>query len=185
MISDPDNEPVHLEFPVEKDYLTGLVPVPHPEAAGEGSSQRIISPFAQTTSMVEPARPGRSSSWPLWIVSGLLVVVVAGVIAYFVWQYLENPFRTLDDFPVDKYLGDYHSLSGAKFRADLKVANDLGWKADTGRLMVFTVGNDSRPVVVLVPPKLGGIFFTKGQNYEASLEVGEGGLIYADSFSKE
>lgn len=86
---------------------------------------------------------------------------------------------------MDKYLSDYRSLAGAKFRADLKVSADLGWKAETGRLMVFTVENDNRPVVVLIPPKMGGIFFTKGQNYQASLSVGEGGLIYADSCEKE
>ena len=86
---------------------------------------------------------------------------------------------------MDKYLADYRSLTGAKFKADLKVSTDLGWKADTGRLMVFTMENDTRPLVVLIPPRLGGLFFTKGQNYQASLEVGEGGLVYADSCEKE
>jgi hypothetical protein len=174
-----------LEFEAEKDYAGSLVPVPQTNPGDEGEAQRIISPFAQTTSIVRPASPGRGVSWPLWIVSGLLVLVVLGIVGYFAQQYLTNPYRTLETFPVDKYLSDYHSLSGAKFRADLKVSADLGWKADTGRLMVFTVDGDSRPVVVLIPPKLGGIFFTKGQNYQASLGVGEGGLIYADSFQKE
>jgi hypothetical protein len=156
---------------------------PHAEEESEG--RRIISPFAETTSTIEPARTGRSISWPLWIVSGLLILVVLGVAAYFTYSYLEDPYRTLEPFPVDKYLSDYRSLAGAKFRADLKVSADLGWKADTGRLMVFTVASDNHPVVVLIPPKLSGIFFTKGQSYQASLEVGEGGLIYADSCEKE
>ena len=51
--------------------------------------------------------------------------------------------------------------------------------------MVFTMQNDSHSMVVLIPPKLSGIFFTKGQNYQVSLLVGEGGLIYADSCEKE
>jgi hypothetical protein len=181
---DSDDDIVPLEFGTGKGYSSLLVPATHPNA-DEDESQRIISPFAQTTSTIEAARPGRSSPWPLWMVSGLLILVVLGVVAYFTWQYLENPYRTLETFPVDKYLSDYRSLSGAKFRADLKVSADLGWKAEVGRLMVFTVADDTRPVVVLIPPKLGDIFFTKGQNYQASLEVGEGGLIYADSFEKE
>jgi hypothetical protein len=151
----------------------------------EDESERIISPFAQTTSTVQPARGGHGVSWALWIVSALLVLVVIGVAGYFTYKYLEDPYRTLDAFPVDKYMSDYRSLTGAKFRADLKVSADLGWKAETGRLMVFTVANDNRPVVVLIPPKLSGIFFTKGQTFQASLEVGEGGLIYADSCEKE
>jgi hypothetical protein len=181
---DSDDDIAPLEFDPGEAYTPLLVPAIHPNA-DEDESQRIISPFAQTTSTIEPAHQHRSTSWPLWIVSGLLVLVVFGIVAYFTYQYLENPYRTLETFPVDKYLSDYRSLSGAKFRADLKVSADLGWKDGVGRLMVFTVADDSRPVVVLIPPKLGSIFFTKGQNYQASLEVGEGGLIYADSFEKE
>jgi hypothetical protein len=161
------------------------VPATNPHAEDERESQRIISPFAQTTATVQAASSKSAVSWPLWIVSGLLVVVILGIGAYFVVKYLNDPYRTLEPFPVDKYLSDYRSLSGAKFKADLKVSADLGWKAETGRLMVFTVGGDNRPVVVLIPSKLGGLYFTVGQNYQASLEVGEGGLVYADSCDKE
>jgi hypothetical protein len=88
---------------------------------------------------------------------------------------------------MDKYLTDYSSLAGAKFKADMKVSADLGFTPETGRLMVFTVASDSgdRPLVVLIPQKLSGIYFTKGQNYQISLQVGEGGLVYADSCEKE
>jgi hypothetical protein len=160
------------------------VAVTNPHVEDESEGQRIISPFAQTTSTVHQTQSGRKISWPLWIVSGLLILVVVGVAGYFTYQYIEDPYRTLEPFPVDKYMSDYRSLTGAKFKADLKVSADLGWKADTGRLMVFTA-EDNRPIVVLIPPRLSGLFFTKGQNYRASLEVGEGGLIYADSCEKE
>jgi len=159
------------------------VPAVNPNA--EDESQRIISPFAQTTSTVASARSGNSSSLALWIVSGLLALLILGVSGYFTYKYLDDPYRTLEPFPMDKYLSDYRSMAGAKFKADLKVSADLGWKAETGRLMVFTMQNDSRALVVLIPPKLSGIFFTKGQNYQVSLLVGEGGLVYADSCEKE
>ncbi len=161
------------------------MPAAHPNADNDGESQRIISPFAQTTSTVQPSQKGGAKNLPLWIVSSLLVLVIAGVLGYFIYKYVTNPYRTLESFPADKYMTDYRSLSGAKFRADLKVSADLGWKADIGHLMVFTVQDDRRPVVVLIPPRLGGIFFIKGQSYQATLEVGEGGLIYADSCDKE
>jgi hypothetical protein len=151
----------------------------------EDESPRVISPFARTTSTVQPTGGKGSGSMALWIVSGLLVLVIVGVIGYFSYKYMADPYRTLEPFPMDKYLADYRSMTGAKFKADLKVSNDLGWKADTGRLMVFTTQNDSRPLVVLIPPRLGGLFFEKGQNYQASLEVGDGGLVYADSCEKE
>ena len=151
----------------------------------EDESPRVISPFAQTTSTVRQTSGKGGGSWALYLVSGLLAVVILGVIGYFSIKYMSDPYRTLEPFPMDKYLADYRSMTGAKFKADLKVSNDLGSKPDTGRLMVFTLQNDTRPLVVLIPPKFGGLFFEKGQNYQASIEVGDGGLIYADSCEKE
>ena len=86
---------------------------------------------------------------------------------------------------MDKYLSDYRSLSGSKFKAEVKVATTSARRPGVGRLMVFTIGDDNRPLVVLIPPRLSGIYFTKGQNYKTSLEVGQGGLVYADSCEKD
>ena len=159
------------------------LPVPNEQEQNE--SQRIISPFAQTTATIHPPGKYHSRAWLFWIACAVGVLIVLGATGYFVQKYLNDPYRTLEPFPVDKYLSDYRSLSGSKFKAEVKVSADLGWKAEVGRLMVFTIGSDNRPVVVLIPPKLSGIFFTKGQNYQTSLEVGEGGLIYADSCEKD
>jgi hypothetical protein len=157
----------------------------NPNIEDEGDSPRIISPFAQTTSTVQPKGGGGSGSLALWIVSSLLILLVVGIVGFFAYKYINDPYRTLETFPIDKYLADYRSLEGAKFKADLKVSAVLGTKEDTGRLMVFNFQNDSRTLVVLMPPKLAGLFFEKGQNYLVSLEVGEGGLVYADSCEKE
>ena len=144
-----------------------------------------MSPFAQTTTAVIPSGKRRSTAWLGWLFIAVIVLAGLGAAGYFVQQYLNDPYRTLEPFPIDKYLSDYRSLSGSKFKADLKVSADLGSNTSVGRLMVFTVGNDSRPLVVLIPSKLANIYFTKGQNYQASLEVGQGGLIYADSCEKD
>jgi hypothetical protein len=161
------------------------VPAVNPNFEDEGDSPRVISPFARTTSTVQTRGGGGAGSWALWLVSSLLILVIIGIMGYFSYKYLSDPYRTLEPFPIDKYLEDYRSLAGNKFKADLKVSADLGWKAETGRLMVFTLQNDSRPLVVLIPPELSGLFFEKGQNYQASLEVREGGLVYAVSCEKE
>jgi hypothetical protein len=163
------------------------VPATKPNFEEEGENPRVISPFAQTTSTVQSRGGGGGrSSLALGIVSTLLVIMVLGILGYFSYRYLNDPYRTLEEFPMDKYLSDYRSMMGNKFKADLKVSADLGWEAKTGRLMVFTTQNDNRSLVVLIPPKLAGLyFFEKGQNYEASLEVGEGGQVYADTCDKE
>jgi hypothetical protein len=151
----------------------------------EADDNQVISPFAQTTSTVRPPKEAKHVSWPLWIISGLLVLLILGNAAYFAIKYLNDPYRTLEPFSVDKYLTDFQPLAGSKFKADFTVVADLGWKDNVGRLMVFTAPNDSRPILVLIPPKLSGVFFSKGQTYQVSLEVGEGGLIYADLCEKE
>ena len=157
----------------------------NPNLEDEGESPRVISPFAQTTSTVQTKGGRGSGSWALWIVSSLLLLVILGIVGYFTYKYVGDPYRTLEPFPMDKYLTDYRSMTGNTFKADLKVSADLGWKEETGRLMVFTVQNDARPLVVLIPPKLSKLYFTKGQNYQASLKVGDGGLVYADTCEKE
>jgi len=151
----------------------------------EGENDRIISPFSQTTTTVRAPSKGNGASWQLWIVSGLLASVVLAGFGYLSLKYLNDPYRTMELFSVDNYLADFQPLAGNKFKADFKVSADLGWKEGIGRLMVFTAKDDVRPILVLIPPKLASIFFTKGQTYQISLEVGEGGLIYADSCDKE
>jgi hypothetical protein len=74
---------------------------------------------------------------------------------------------------MDKYLADYRPLAGGKFKADLKVSNDLGWKPEIGHLMVFTVQDDSHALVVLIPPTMSGIFLYQGPKLP-SLPGGQG-----------
>jgi len=111
-------------------------------------------------------------------------MLVLGVVAWVLIGYLNDPFRKLEVFPVDKYLEDYQSLAGLKFRSELRVEADLGWKDGVGRLMVFTPANQSRQLVVFIPPNLSGVLFNKGQSYLCELEVKEGGLIHANSCRK-
>ena len=62
-----------------------------PNLEDENESPRVISPFAQTTSTVQPTRGGGSSSWALWLVSSLLILVIVGVVGYFTYKYLAIP----------------------------------------------------------------------------------------------
>lgn len=114
----------------------------------------------------------------------MIFLVIAAGGGLFLFRYLNDPLRTLEPFPVAKYMDSYRALAGSKFRGNLRVENDLGWKEGVGRLMVFSCREDPRPIVVMIPPSLAQIYFTKGQTYEGELEVKEGGLIYANSIRK-
>jgi hypothetical protein len=158
---------------------------PTPEE--ESDSPRIISPFAQTTSTVRKSSGSGAGSIALWIVSTVLVLVILGIVGYFTYKYVSDPYRTLQPFVMDKYLEDYRSMTGNnKYKAELSVAAKLDWNPNTGTLMLFTLAGDTHQLAVLVPPKVSeGLYFTKGQIYRASLEVQQDGTVYADSCEKE
>jgi len=142
----------------------------------------IISPFSDTESHVFQKR--RKSRVALWSSLGIVLCVVVAIGGFFLARYLNDPLRTLEPFPVGKYMESYKTLAGSKFRSNLRVENDLGWKDGAGRLMVFSLRDDPHPIVVMIPQSLAQIYFTKGQTYEGELEVKEGGLIYANSIRK-
>jgi len=150
---------------------------------GESLSGPVASPFSDAESHA-PHHRRRGKAFPLWITLGVLLISLLAVGGVFLFQHLNDPLRTLESFPVSKYLDGYKSVAGLKFRADLRVENDLGWKEGTGRLMVFTLRDDHHPIVVMIPAAIGQVYFTKGQNYVAELEVKEGGLIYANTVRK-
>ncbi len=141
-----------------------------------------VSPFTAASVSI-PRADKKGNSW-LWLSLGLLVLVILAAGSYLVFRSVQNPYRTLTEFPVDKYFSGYRSLSGARFKATLRVESDLGFKPETGRLMSFSSQPDNRLLVVLIPPTLKDLYFTKGQSYTAEVEVGEGGLIHAYSFEK-
>ena len=143
----------------------------------------VESPFAH----VHAAIPTRTGGKPKWLIVGGIAALVLAVVAIWVVVFvrLNNPYRTLTPFPVDKYFEDYHALAGANFRGELHVQADLGWKDGVGRLMLFTLSDDTRPVAIFIPADVAkDNYFTKDQVYLAELEVREGGLIRVHSITK-
>jgi hypothetical protein len=156
----------------------------YPESESEASEQsQVVPPFAETAATLSGAR---RSYAPMigWIIAAVVLVCVATWGGMALARHMSDPLRTLEAFPVAKYLENHRAVAGAKFKGDLRVEADLGWKEGVGRLMVFTVPGDTRPIVVLIPAQLSNIYFSKGQTYLAELEVKEGGLIYANNCRK-
>lgn len=132
-----------------------------------------------------PAKKSKAGKIALWIVVAVILVAAGGFGGVFLTRYLSDPLRTMENFPVAKYLDSYRGLAGSKFKGQLRVEADLGWKEGAGRLMLFTCPDDNRPLAVMIPAAVAnGIYFTKGQTYLSELEVKEGGLIYANSCKK-
>ena len=113
------------------------------------------------------------------------MVILGGGAAVFAFSHFaSDPYRTLESFPLETYVGNYHALEGSRFKATLRVENDLGYNAGAGRLMVFSIEGDGRTVAALVPARLADNLFSRGQRYTAELQVGSGGLIQVNSYVK-
>ena len=144
----------------------------------------VVSPFANTEAVM-PSKRSNTGKIIMWVVVAIILMAAGAFGGMFLMRYLNDPLRTLEDFPVGKYLDSYRGLAGSKFKGQLRVEADLGWKEGSGRLMLFTCPDDNRPIAVMIPTAVGnGIYFTKGQTYLTELEVKEGGLIYANSCKK-
>lgn len=144
----------------------------------------VVSPFANVESHSRSRRGKQKSPW-LWIILGIAAAGGIFALGAFLMGKVNDPLRTLEPFPSARYFDNYKSLAGSKFRAEVRVEADLGWKEGTGRLMLFTSQDDTRPIAVLVPFAVAkDIYFTKGQQFNAELEVREGGLIYGNRFKK-
>ena len=112
-------------------------------------------------------------------------MALLGVILFFVQRTLNDPLRTLRQFPVGEYYENHSSLEGTRFKARLKAVNQIGWKEEMGRLIVFHAGDNADPVVVLIEPAYDKLSFEPGETYAAEVRVGEGGLLTANHLRKE
>lgn len=162
-------------------YLRSMSP--QDDLQSETNRGRVASPFAHAEATLATP-PRRNSRILLWIALGGVLIAAGGIGGTYITRFLNDPLRTMEAFPASKYFDNYHSLAGAKFKGELRVEADLGWKEGVGRLMLFSTPSDSRSVAVLIPASLSSIYFVKGQTYLAELEVKEGGLVYANTCKK-
>lgn len=145
---------------------------------------RTSSPFEGQSAVIGAETDSKRGKSTLWfgVVFVALLAVAGG--AYYLVNAMGDPLRTLPLFPSEKYFANPDSIAGGTFKADLRVDADLGWRMGTGRLMAFSIMNESNRVAVLIPAKIAGAAFDKNQAYRMELVVEEGGLIRAKSFKK-
>lgn len=116
-----------LEVLPEKHQHAPLMQTNHPS---EPAGNPIISPFSDAEG--HGFQKQRKNSPLVWITLGVGLAILLSVASFFILRQLNDPFRTLEPFPVSKYMENYKSLAGSKFKANLRVENDLGWKEGVG-----------------------------------------------------
>lgn len=140
-------------------------------------SPQVNSPFSNSRVSIQPPHPTLTAKGlALWVGIALGVAIIVGAVIFSKELFFSH-LRTLREFPVQEYYENQTSLEGTRFRADLTIAGQIGWKETLGRLVNCTVGDGKLPVVVLVPPKFDSTSMEAGRQFQAELLVTEGGLI--------
>ena len=130
------------------------------------------------------ARRASSSTHPIWLFALLVLVGVLGGGGYWVFSGINDPFRTLAVLPLGAYLENSNSLRGNVYRIEGTVVNQLGWTPGVGRLYSVEVEGSGDVVALLVPGKLNSVNIQKGQRFTFQIEVGEKGILRANSLRK-
>lgn len=150
----------------------------------EAHKDPVRSPFSGVQSTIVRPERLKPRIFAITLTVLLGVLVVAGGFVLF-QKGLSDPLRTLQDFPVDEYYENHSALEGTRFKARLKAVNQIGWKEDLGRLVIFEAGAGGKPVVVVIPPNLETLSIESGQPYQAEIRVTEGGLLKANYLRKD
>jgi cell division septal protein FtsQ len=73
----------------------------HP-LSSEKEPEKVISPFSNRQTEVSPTFQKMRRRW-IWIATGgLFLVLLGAILAVVAVHYLNDPYRTLEEFPVDR-----------------------------------------------------------------------------------
>lgn len=189
---DPDSQEYETEYAPQEE----AAPPPQPQARRASQAARR-QPQTETAAWQSPGnshaqawqqlgmamQPKKSLAW-LWALIGAVSAVVIAAAIFLSMKVGTDPFRSLEEFPVETYLRNHESLLGSRFKAELTLEAELGGEMGRGRLFSFRSPSTGRIVPVLIPEHIQQGTFDRGQRYLLELEVRQGGTIQANGCRK-
>jgi len=130
-------------------------------------------------------RAHQQTSPSLWLVTAVVLIVLAGVGAFF-FQKDNNPYRTVEVLKPADYLENANSLRGNIYQMEGVIAASLGSSPEKGRLFSLRTSQGERefPLPVLVPPAYRDLNLQKGQRYRLKVRVNDAGLMEVEEMTK-
>lgn len=113
----------------------------------------------------------------------LLVVGVVCVLVGLLFSMKRGGGSSLEPFPVSGYSESPKDFLGNSYELKAQVESQLGWEKSLGRILAVTPEGSNLRLPVFVPDQVGGNLH-KGQRFEMSVLVEEGGLIYVEALRK-
>ena len=131
------------------------------------------------------ARRASTSFNPVWVVLLLVAFVFTAGIGYYVFQMVNDIYRTEKPLEVNVYMNNANSLRGNNYKVEGTIANLLSWNPDEGRLFSLEV-LDPAPyyIPIFVPPEFNDISLQKGQEYSFLVHVKDKGILNAKDLRK-
>ncbi|MGB8355661.1 MAG: hypothetical protein WCD79_17310 [Chthoniobacteraceae bacterium] len=123
-------------------------------------------------------------NWKIILVIAIVLIAAAGG-GYVYFNFFQDSFRKLPEFPAESYFTDFKSLSGIHYKVHGKVDASLGWDKAKGRLMAFQLATDGRRIAILLPQSMNEREFSKGEDFVMEVEVAENGLLDLIRLQKE
>ncbi|MFV0337689.1 MAG: hypothetical protein ACK5LK_05530 [Chthoniobacterales bacterium] len=131
------------------------------------------------------ARRSKSSQNPTWIISIIVIALIAFGGAAFLFQHTAEPFRTTETLNVSTYLENARSIRGNTYRLEGTVDNSLALSPTQGRLISVSVSSENDSILpIIVPNDFNHINIQKGQQFVFLIEVDDQGILKTLDLSK-
>ncbi|GHC06558.1 hypothetical protein [Cerasicoccus arenae] len=124
-------------------------------------------------------RSGKSALVPVFVVAGLAILVLVGLMAY---RNLAGGVS--QPLPVAQFADNPKAFSGNQYELEGRIDTQLGYETGVGRLLLTqdVATNDSVPL--FVPYGFEDFSPNPGQIYRFGLRVDERGVLTVESFTK-
>lgn len=124
----------------------------------------------------------------LFIGQIVVYTAIAIGVGFLLTRLVGEPFLSMTELDVEEYLDHAANLRGNRYTFEATIANALAWTPDRGRLFsvdVPTADNDVAVLPVLIPAALNQRNVQKGQVYQFSVDIVDGGLIQVKEMRKK
>ena len=130
-------------------------------------------------------RRASSSLNPLLVV---VLAIVLGIVAvgggWFLYRQISDPYRTIPALDGRGYLENANSLRGNTYKVSGEVDQALAWSPGVGRLFSIKAEPGGELLPVLLPAEFNATNVQRGQRYFMKIEVGDKGILRAQSIEK-
>ncbi len=130
-------------------------------------------------------RRSRQSIHPAFLITGLLILVIALFLGTMIFQQTGDPYRTTAPLATEAYLENSNSLRGNVYKLEGEILNVLGYSPSTqDRLISVQIEGNGDVLPLVIPGDLSHVNLQKGQQFHFEVQVDPQGILRAQDLTK-